>query len=54
MIVIENSSSPEQNGRQFADDIFKGISLNEKFCILIKIAPKFVPQGPINSNPALV
>ena len=26
----------------------------EKFCILIKISIKFVPNGPIDNNPALV
>ena len=38
----------------FADDIFRCIFVNEKFCILIKILPKFVPKGPIDNNPALV
>ena len=33
-----NSSLPRQNGRQFADVIFKYISMNEKFCILIKFS----------------
>ena len=28
-----NSSSPVQNDRHFADDIFKYIFMNEKFCI---------------------
>ena len=28
--------------------------MNEKFRILIKISLKFVPNGPINNNPALV
>ena len=37
-----------------ADDIFRCILLNEKFCILIKIPLKFVPKGPIDSIPALV
>ena len=37
-----------------ADDIFKCIFLNEKFCILIRIALKFAPTGPIGKNPALV
>ena len=30
------------------------IFMNEKFCILTKISPKFVPKGPIDNNPALV
>ena len=32
-----NSSPPWQNGRHFAEDIFKCIFMNEKCCILIKI-----------------
>ena len=50
-----NSSYPEQNDRHFADDIFRCIfSWMKSFCILIKISLKFVPEGPINNNPALV
>ena len=49
-----NSSPPGQNGRHFADDIFRCIFVNEKFCILIKISLKFVPTGLIDNNPALV
>ena len=50
-----HSSSPGQNDdRHFADDSCKRIFLNEKFRILIKIALKFVPNGPIENNPALV
>ena len=49
-----NSSPPEQNGRRFADDIFRCIFVNEKFCIFIKISLKFAPNGPIDNNPALV
>ena len=45
---------PRQNGRHFADDIFKCIFSNENVWILIKISLKFVPKGPINNNPALV
>ena len=37
-----------------ADDVFKFIFVNEKFCILIQIPLKFVPKGPIDNNPALV
>ena len=36
-----NSSPPGQNGRHFAEDIFRCIFKNEKFCILIKISLKF-------------
>ena len=45
---------PRQNGRHFADDIFKCIFLNENASIAIKISLKFVPTGPINNIPALV
>ena len=41
------SSPPEQNGRHFADDIFRCIFVNEKFYSLIKISMKFVSKGPI-------
>ena len=44
----------DKNGRHFADDIFKSILLNEKFCMLIKISLKFVPMIPIDNNPASV
>ena len=49
-----NSSLPAQNGRHFADDIFRRIFMKGKFYILIKISLKFVPKGPINNTPALV
>ena len=45
---------PRQNGRHFADDIFKWIFLNENVRISIKISLKFVPKGQINNIPALV
>ena len=45
---------PRQNGRRFADDIFKCIFLNENVWIPIKISLKFVPRGPISNIPALV
>ena len=32
-----NSSPPRQNGRHFADDIFRYIFLNEKFYVLISL-----------------
>ena len=48
-------SRSTQNGRHFADDIFKCIFLNENILISIKISSKFVPNDdPINNNPALV
>ena len=49
-----NTLRPRQNGRHFADDIFKRIFLNENIWILIKISLKFVPKGSINNIPALV
>ena len=41
---------PGQNGRHFADDIFRCIFVKEKFCIMIKISLKFVPKGPVGNN----
>ena len=51
-----NSSFPRQNGSHLhlADNIFRCIFVNEKFCILIKISLKFVPKGPIDNRSALV
>ena len=51
---IINTLRPRQNGRHFADDIFKCIFLNENVWIPIKISVKFVPKGPVNITPALV
>ena len=36
------------------DDIFKFILMYEKCCIVIRLSSKFVPEGPINTNRALV
>ena len=49
-----NSLRQRQNGRHFADAIFKCIFLNENVWIPIKISLKFVPKGPFNDIPALV
>ena len=49
-----NSLGPRQNGRDFADDNFKCIFVNENVWILIEISLKFVPKGPINNISALV
>ena len=49
-----NTLRPRQNGRHFADDIFKCIFLNENVSFPIKISLKFVPKGQINKIPALV
>ena len=51
---VLNTLRLRQNGRHFADAIFKCIFLNENVWILIKISLKFVPRGPINYIPALV
>ena len=45
---------PRQNGRHFADVIFKCIFLNENVWKPFKISLKFVPQGPFEYIPALV
>ena len=49
-----NTLRPRQNGRHFADDIFKCIFVIENVWILIKISLKFVPKGPIPNIPTLV
>ena len=56
IIIISqfNTLRPRQNGRHFADDIFKCIFLNENVWIPNKISLKFVPKGPINNIPAMV
>ena len=48
-----NTLRPRQNGRHFADDMFKCIFLNENVWIPIEISLKFVPKGSINNNAAL-
>ena len=49
-----NTLRSRQNGRHFADDIFKCIFLNKNVGISIRISMKFVPKCPINNIPALV
>ena len=49
-----NTLRLRQNGRHFADDISKCISLNENVWILLTISLMFVPKGPINNIPTLV
>ena len=49
-----NSSPPGPDGRHFTDAILRYIFLNEKYFILIRIWLKFVPNRPVNKNPALV
>ena len=48
-----NSPRPTQNGRHFADHIFKCILLNANVWITIKNSLKFVPKGLTNNIPAL-
>ena len=48
-LTVINSLRPRQNGRRFADDLFKCIFLNENARISIKISLKFIPKGPINN-----
>ena len=54
MKLLIKSSPPSQNGRHFADDIFKCIFMNGKFCFSIPISLKFVPKGSIDNKSALV
>ena len=49
-----NSSPPGQNDCNIADDIYKHMFMNEKFCVLIEISPKFVPKDPVDNKSALV
>ena len=49
-----NTLRPRQNGRHFADDIFKCIFLNENAWIALKISLKFVPKVRINNIPTLI
>ena len=53
-VEVLNTLRPRQNGRHFADDIFKYIFLNANVWIPITISLKFVPEGPIDNIPALV
>ena len=52
--TFPNTLRPRQNGRHFAEDIFKYIFLNENVIISAKISLTFVPNGPFNNIPALV
>ena len=52
--LLVNLSPPGQNGRHFADDIFKCIFFNENVLIVIKISLKCIPIGPISNDRALV
>ena len=48
------SSPPGQNGRQFADDIYKFIFLYENVTISIWTSLKFVPKGQTENKSASV
>ena len=54
MVTRINLSPPGQNGRHFANDFFKCIFFNEKFCTLIANTLKFIPKGPIDNKSALL
>ena len=49
-----NTLRPRQNGRRFADDLFKCIFLNENARISLEISLKSVPKVQINNIQALV
>ena len=49
-----NTLRPRQDGRHFADDIFKCIFLNKNVWIPIKNSLQFVHKGSINNIPTLV
>ena len=51
---LVNTLRLSKNGRQFPDDNFKCIFLNENIWISIKISLMFVPKSPIDNIPALV
>ena len=49
-----NTLRSRQNGRHFADYIFKIIFLDDTCWIFTQITLKFVPMGPINNKPSFV
>ena len=54
-LIWVNTLRQRQNGRHFADDLFKCIFLNENVWMSsIEISLKFVPKCWINNIPALV
>ena len=54
LLTTVNTLRPRQDGRHFADDIFKCIFLNENVWIPIEMSLKFVSKGPINNISAMV
>ena len=53
-LITVNILRLRQNGHHFADDIFQCISLDENHFTLVRNSMKFILDGSINSNPALV
>ena len=53
-MTVINTLKSRWNSRQFADDIFKSIFVNENVWISINISHKFLPKGQINNILALV
>ena len=45
---------PKQNGRHFADDVFKSIFLNENFVFWFQMSRMFVLNGPFDIRRELV
>ena len=54
MMTTINSSPTGQNGRHFANNIFKCIFMNEEFYILFRISLKFVSKGGIDDSSTVV
>ena len=54
ILHIIKTLRPKQNGRHFADDIFKCIFLNGDIWIPNKISLKLVPKGPFDNIPSSV
>ena len=52
--LVISTLMPKQNGRNFADDTFKCIFLNENVRISIRFSLTLIPKGSINNYPALV
>ena len=52
-VIPFNTLRPRQNGRHFADDIFKCIFFNENVWILNKTSLKYVPYGIIDNMQTL-
>ena len=54
IVMVAKTMKLRQNGRHFADDIFKCIFLTENVSMPIEMSLKSVPKGRINNIPALV